>query len=87
LIVSNLGLARSMHPTGTGGGARMLTCRCGGFLRLDLSHISEAQRFGCLATAPLLWKCCLCGRSRWLEQSTAARSITPVESAETRAVV
>src|SRR5213594_2253041 len=87
LDISNLGLARSMRPTGTGGGARMLTCRCGGFLRLDLSHISEAQRFGCLATTPLLWKCCLCGRSRWLEQSTAARSITPVESAQARAVV
>jgi hypothetical protein len=65
----------------------MLTCRCGGYLNLDLSHISEAQRFGCLATAPLLWKCCLCGHSRWFEQSTAPQSITPVESAETRAVV
>src|SRR5437867_1522013 len=87
LIVSTLRTGSKHARIGTGGGARMLTCRCGGFLRLDLSHISEAQRFGCLATTPLLWKCCLCGRSRWLEQSTAARSITPVESAEARAVV
>jgi hypothetical protein len=46
-------------------------------LTLDRSHISAAERFGCLETAPLLWKCCLCGRSRWLEQSAAIRLITP----------
>jgi len=69
------------------GGALMMTCRCGGFLRLDLSHLSEAQRFNCLATTPLLWKCCLCGHSRWLEQSAAAQPIAPVETPEeTRSV-
>jgi hypothetical protein len=51
----------------------MMTCRCGGPLRLDLAHLSEAQRFNCLTTTRLLWKCCLCGRSLWLEQSAVAR--------------
>jgi len=46
-------------------------------LTLDRSHISAAERFGCLETAPLLWKCCLCGRSRWFEQSAALRMVTP----------
>jgi len=55
----------------------MMICRCGGFLTLDRAHICAAERFGCLATAPLLWKCCLCGRSRWLEQSAAIRLVTP----------
>lgn len=48
----------------------MMTCRCGGRLALDKSHISEARRFACLATTRLLWKCCLCGRSLWLDQDT-----------------
>ena len=52
----------------------MMTCRCGGPLRLDLAHISEAQRFNCLTTTRLLWKCCLCGRSLWLEQAVLARA-------------
>jgi hypothetical protein len=64
----------------------MMTCRCGGFLKLDLSHISEAERFGCLATAPLLWKCCLCGHARWLEQSEASQLFTHLESAEAGSV-
>ena len=63
----------------------MMTCRCGGFLTLDRSHISAADRFGCLETAPLLWKCCLCGRSRWLEQLEAVRLVTP-EPVEARPV-
>jgi hypothetical protein len=62
----------------------MMTCRCGGFLRLDLSHISEAERFGCLATAPLLWKCCLCGHARWLEQAEAAQPLVHLDPTETR---
>ena len=53
----------------------MMTCRCGGRLALDKSHISEARRFACLATIRLLWKCCLCGHSLWLAQDT-----TPEES-------
>jgi hypothetical protein len=48
----------------------MMTCRCGGPLTLDKSHISEARRFACLATTRLLWKCCLCGHSLWLDQET-----------------
>lgn len=64
----------------------MMTCRCGGVLKLDLSHIVEAERFGCLATAPLLWKCCLCARSRWLEQSTAPQSLVPATSSEVRSL-
>jgi len=63
----------------------MMTCRCGGFLTLDRSHISEAERFGCLETAPLRWKCCLCGHSRWLEQSPAIGLVTP-EPVEARPV-
>jgi len=63
----------------------MMTCRCGGFLTLDRSHISEAERFNCLETAPLLWKCCLCGRSRWLEQVAAVR-LSPPEPLEARTV-
>lgn len=59
----------------------MMTCRCGGFLQLDRSHISEAERFGCLATAPLRWKCCLCGHARWLEQVEDGRPLTRLESA------
>ena len=64
----------------------MMTCRCGGFLKLDLSHISEAERFGCLATAPLLWKCCLCGHARRLEQSEAAKPFARLELVETGSV-
>ena len=64
----------------------MTTCRCGGQLRLDLSHISEAQRFGCLATARLLWKCCLCGHALWLEQSAVTGSSVSVGSAEASSV-
>lgn len=64
----------------------MMTCRCGGPFRLDLSHLSEAQRFSCLATTRLLWKCCLCGRSLWLEQSAIAQLSAPVESSETSPV-
>jgi hypothetical protein len=37
---------------------------------LDKSHLSEARRFACLATTRLRWKCCLCGHSLWLDQST-----------------
>jgi len=64
----------------------MMTCRCGGQLRLDLSHISEAQRFGCLATARLLWKCCLCGHALWLDQSAVVQPRAPVASAEASTV-
>ena len=63
----------------------MMTCRCGGPLTLDKSHISEARRFACLATTRLLWKCCLCGHSRWLEQSAAIGLVTP-EPVEARPV-
>jgi hypothetical protein len=58
----------------------MMTCRCGGQLRLDLSHISQAQRFGCLATARLLWKCCLCGHALWLDQSALVQADAPAEA-------
>ncbi|PYM92061.1 MAG: hypothetical protein DME04_17135 [Candidatus Rokuibacteriota bacterium] len=64
----------------------MMTCRCGGPLRLDLAHISEAQRFNCLTTTRLLWKCCLCGRSLWLEQATVARSNGSMVVAEANAL-
>ena len=64
----------------------MMTCRCGGLLRLDLAHISEAQRFNCLTTTRLLWKCCLCGRSLWLEQATVARRSGSMADAETKAL-
>ena len=59
----------------------MVTCRCGGPLTLDKSHISEARRFACLATTRLLWKCCLCGHSLWRDQTiiTDERS-SPVEA-------
>lgn len=58
----------------------MTTCRCGGPLTLDKSHISEARRFACLATTRLLWKCCLCGRALWLDQSTTPDDLSaPVE--------
>jgi hypothetical protein len=76
-----------MHPAVPDGGALMMTCRCGGVLKLDLTHIVEAERFGCLATAPLLWKCCLCARSRWLEQFTAPQSLAPEEPPEARSLV
>lgn len=60
----------------------MMTCRCGGPLMLDKSHISEARRFACLATARLLWKCRLCGHSLWLDQSAVimeeSASVEPV---------
>ena len=64
----------------------MMTCRCGGPLRLDLGHISEAQRFSCLTTTRLLWKCCLCGRSLWLEQAAVASRSGSVTLAEAKAV-
>jgi hypothetical protein len=54
-------------------------------LTLDRSHISEAERFNCLQTAPLLWKCCLCGRSRWLAQVADIRQSAP-EPVEARTV-
>jgi len=54
----------------------MITCRCGGPLMLDKSHISEARRFACLATARLRWKCCLCGHSLWLDQSTTPEDLS-----------
>ena len=58
----------------------MMTCRCGGPLMLDKSHISEARRFACLATARLLWKCRLCGHSLWLDQGTTPDDLNePVE--------
>lgn len=62
----------------------MMTCRCGGPLRLDLPHIADAQRFGFLATAPLLWKCCMCGRSRWIEQSALTQSTPWADTKESR---
>jgi hypothetical protein len=43
---------------------------------LDESHISEARRFACLATARLRWKCCLCGHSLWLDQSTTPEDLS-----------
>jgi len=47
---------------------------------LEKSHISEARRFACLATARLLWKCRLCGRSLWLDQGTTPDDLNePVE--------
>lgn len=54
----------------------MITCRCGGPLMLDKSHISEARRFACLATARLRWMCCLCGHSLWLDQSTTPEDLS-----------
>jgi hypothetical protein len=54
----------------------MITCRCGGPLMLDKSHISEARRFACLATGRLRWKCCLCGHSLWLDQSTTPEDLS-----------
>ena len=63
----------------------MMTCRCGGPLMLDMSHISEARRFSCLATTRLLWKCCLCGHSLWLDQTTAPEGAA-IEPAEARPV-
>ena len=54
----------------------MITCRCGGPLMLDKSHISEARRFACLASARLRWKCCLCGHSLWLDQSTTPEDLS-----------
>lgn len=76
-----------MHFDRRSGGALMMTCRCGGPLTLDLSHISEARRFSCLATTRLLWKCCLCGHSLWLDQAVAvAEHSASVEAAEARPV-
>jgi hypothetical protein len=60
----------------------MMTCRCGGPLKLDLGHIAEAQRFNCLPTIRLLWKCCLCGHSLWLEQAAVAPGGRPAAPAE-----
>ena len=54
----------------------MITCRCGGLLTLDKSHISVARRFACLATTRLLWKCRLCGHSLWLDQSTTPEDLS-----------
>ena len=62
----------------------MITCRCGGPLMLDKSHISEARRFACLATARLRWKCCLCGHSLWLDQSTTDELGVPLEAVEAK---
>jgi len=60
----------------------MMTCRCGGPLTLDKSHITEARRFACLATTRLLWKCCLCGQL-WLDQSTTPAELgVPLEAVE-----
>ena len=64
----------------------MTTCRCGGPLRLDLGHISEAQRFNCLTTTRLLWKCCLCGHSFWLEQAAVAATSDSPALAEAKAI-
>jgi len=64
----------------------MMTCRCGGPLRLDLGHLSEAQRFNCLTTTRLLWKCCLCGHSLWLEQAAVTGGSTSPALAEANAV-
>lgn len=64
----------------------MMTCRCGGPLTLDKSHISEARRFACLATTRLLWKCCLCGRSRWLDQDTTPDALEALLEAEAKPV-
>src|SRR5206468_12143850 len=84
--VNDLGLARSMHFDRRSGGALMMTCRCGGPLTLDLSHISEARRFSCLATTRLLWKCCLCGHSLWLDQATTPDDLSEPVEAEARSV-
>ena len=43
---------------------------------LDKSHLSEARRFACLATTRLRWKCCLCGHSLWLDQSTTPEDLS-----------
>jgi hypothetical protein len=64
----------------------MMTCRCGGRLALDKSHISEARRFACLATTRLLWKCCLCGHSRWLDQDTTPEDLRAPDEAEAKPV-
>lgn len=59
----------------------MMTCRCGGRVLLDQSHVSEARRFACLETTRLRWKCCLCGHSLWLDQSTTPEDLdTPLEA-------
>jgi hypothetical protein len=65
----------------------MIACRCGGPLTLDKSHISEARRFACLATTRLLWKCCLCGHSLWLDQSTMPEDLgSPVDEVEAKSM-
>lgn len=65
----------------------MMTCRCGGPLTLDKSHISEARRFACLASTRLRWKCCLCGHSHWLDQGTVPDDLSaPVEPEEAKPV-
>lgn len=65
----------------------MMTCRCGGPLTLDKSHISEARRFACLATARLRWMCRLCGHSRWLDQASNPDELSAsVETAEAKPV-
>jgi hypothetical protein len=54
---------------------------------LDKSHISEARRFACLATTRLRWKCCLCGHSLWLDQSTTPEDLSAaVEEVEAKPV-
>ena len=64
----------------------MMTCRCGGRLALDKSHVSEARRFACLATTRLLWKCCLCGHSLWLDQDTTPDELEAAAEAEAKPV-
>lgn len=64
----------------------MMTCRCGGPLRLDVPHVVDARRFGFLATTPLLWRCCLCGRSRWIEESVLTRSTDAPDAREARRI-
>jgi hypothetical protein len=65
----------------------MMTCRCGGPITLDKSHISEARRFACLATTRLRWKCYLCGHSHWLDQGTVPDDLSaPVEPEEAKPV-
>jgi hypothetical protein len=53
---------------------------------LDKSHISEARRFACLGTTRLLWKCCLCGHSLWLDQATTPDDLSEPVAAEARPV-
>ena len=80
-----LPMARTMQLCGATEVLPLMTCRCGGPLTLDKSHISEARRFACLATTRLLWKCWLCGHSLWLDQSTTPGELdTPLEVVEAK---